>query len=232
MKRDNKKTNETTVRIPGTPASAIAFLRDWSTFNVDDASAEIDPVVAGVWKVTLPNDEDYEFAIVYLQGYREADGSIREDDDFEGQLRPVDPGQYVDPSQFPVFVYGSLLSGLGNHPFIVGGTFLSPAIVPGKFKMIDLGSFPAVFRDDDGCDIIGEVYQVDGATLRRLDRLESNGRFYTRELVECRYPASSIRGQKLSEGEGERVWVYLLNDPKTWDHTDAPRVANNNWRTK
>lgn len=49
--------------------------------NLENASAIPDPQVEGVWKVFTPNFEcDW---IVYLKGYKEPFGNIREHNDFE-----------------------------------------------------------------------------------------------------------------------------------------------------
>jgi len=72
-----------------------------------------------------------------------------------------------------VFVYGSLLSGLGNHGLLVESTKLGETKSPKLFSMVDLGWFPGVILNNDNpIEIKGEVYEVDENTLKRLDRLE------------------------------------------------------------
>ena len=71
-----------------------------------------------------------------------------------------------------VFVYGSLLSGMGNHRLLAESSFVGISHSPTGFGLIDLGYFPGAIRANDDKRIIGEVYEVDDVTLQRLDRLE------------------------------------------------------------
>ena len=71
-----------------------------------------------------------------------------------------------------VFVYGSLLSGMGNHRLLEESNFVGTSHSPTGFGLIDLGYFPGAIRANDDKRIIGEVYEVDDLTLQRLDRLE------------------------------------------------------------
>jgi hypothetical protein len=72
---------------PDTAKGAIAYLASDSTHDMTKAEAIADPQVEGVWKVMLPNDTEWEYAIVYLQGYREPLGRLRDCDDFESIYR-------------------------------------------------------------------------------------------------------------------------------------------------
>jgi len=72
-----------------------------------------------------------------------------------------------------VFVYGSLLSEMGNHSLLGNSEKLGDSKSPTGFKMVDLGYFPGVIKSEDGVGVVvGEVYEVDDDTMRRLDRLE------------------------------------------------------------
>lgn len=73
---------------------------------------------------------------------------------------------------YKVFVYGSLLSGMGNHALLKDATFIGKAKTKAHFKMLDLGWFPGVIEDRNGIEIHGEVYEVTEEQLHRLDRLE------------------------------------------------------------
>lgn len=86
-----------------------------------------------------------------------------------------------------IFVYGTLKSDHFRNPTYLGGEkFIGPATIEG-FDLFSIRSmFPAVVRPIDGPGVMvkGEVYEVGDRTLEALDRLESNGSMYTREIVE------------------------------------------------
>ncbi|MFP4144771.1 MAG: gamma-glutamylcyclotransferase family protein [Phycisphaeraceae bacterium] len=95
-----------------------------------------------------------------------------------------------------VFVYGSLMCGLGNAQLLSGPPRLSEArTAEAAYTMLDLGDFPAVIAG--GADrIVGELYEVDPPTLARLDGLEQHPDLYCRQRT-------------LLEG-GSKAWMYLL----------------------
>ena len=103
---------------------------------------------------------------------------------------------------YNVFVYGSLKRGFGNHGLLSQSEFLGEAeTCDSRFKMVSLGGFPGVY--DVGNDKIrGEIYSVDPYTLRNLDRLESEGSFYSRRTFSF----------KLSDGTTIDSFIYILLD--------------------
>ncbi len=113
-----------------------------------------------------------------------------------------------------VMVYGSLLSGFGNHRVLAqhGAELVGTAVTAdARFTMRSLGAFPAVCRG--GADAIrGEVYRVGVAALAALDRLEGHPDWYRRERV----PVELC-------GEVARPWVYLLD-------AVGPVVPHGDWR--
>ena len=114
-----------------------------------------------------------------------------------------------------VFVYGSLLSGLGNHEVMqrAEGYYLGKGKLRG-FTMHDLGAFPAIRPVPGLSPIIGELYEVDDEGLRRLDRLEGHPTFYRR------YQRTIV-----TDAGTARAWVYVLANP-----TDRPMVRSGDWR--
>jgi len=82
-----------------------------------------------------------------------------------------------------VFVYGSLKRGHRLAGHLAGSRFVGRARTVSGFRLFDLGWFPAMKRDDDGGQIEGELYEIDDATLARLDRVECEGRLYRREEI-------------------------------------------------
>ena len=120
-----------------------------------------------------------------------------------------------------VFTYGSLLTGLGNHRVISDQQFCGEGEALGSFEMRALGGFPGAYEAEGGQPLIGELYEVDDDGLARLDRLESNGRFYQRVRV-------TVRLQGLTADREREAWVYLLMRPS--EYQTAPLVSDNDWR--
>lgn len=85
--------------------------------------------------------------------------------------------------RFPVFVYGTLLKGCCNHGLLEGSFFLGEAEVKG-LAVYDLGAYPGA-RFEKGSTVLGEVYEVDAETLRRLNILEGKGSLYDLDRVTC-----------------------------------------------
>ena len=82
----------------------------------------------------------------------------------------------------PVFVYGTLRSGEVNHRLLDGLEPVAKARTEARFRLAHLGGFPAMVRGGR-TRVAGEVYEVDGPTLLRLDRLEGHPGFYRRRAV-------------------------------------------------
>ena len=115
-----------------------------------------------------------------------------------------------------VFVYGSLKNGYGNNRLLQSSEYCcSDMTSSADFKMISLCSFPGVIHSENGFHISGELYRVDDRTLQTLDRLESNGSFYKRELV------------KLKSFE-EDAWMYVLMDGRGFNHEDDRVMTDDN----
>lgn len=99
-----------------------------------------------------------------------------------------------------VFVYGSLKSQYWNNDIIARdeeNAFIGEATTKDScYIMTSLGAFPGVHKGGR-YNVRGELYLVNDITLARLDMLEGNGHFYTREQVAI-------------EGYDEPAWIYLL----------------------
>ena len=105
---------------------------------------------------------------------------------------------------FKVFVYGSLKKSKGNNDLLKDSEYLGEFITcDSNFHMFSFGCFPGVVKNNSEFvnSILGECYEVDCTTLQKLDYLEGNGSFYTRELVEI---------YSTNNGEGFKAWMYLL----------------------
>jgi len=101
---------------------------------------------------------------------------------YENWEIPTDDLDAVTPAyERLVAVYGSLLSGLGNHSVISAGRLVGHGRSVVSFEMASFGSFP-------GCRVVRrptrhagpirvEVYAVTADTLEGLDRLEGHPNF-------------------------------------------------------
>ena len=81
-----------------------------------------------------------------------------------------------------LFVYGSLLRGERNHSLLAGARFLRETATSTGFALVDLGDYPGMVKAARGA-VAGELYEVDGETLRALDELEGHPRLYWRTEI-------------------------------------------------
>jgi gamma-glutamylcyclotransferase (GGCT)/AIG2-like uncharacterized protein YtfP len=110
-----------------------------------------------------------------------------------------------------VFVYGTLRAGECHHRLLRGAKFVGHARTAPRFRMVDLGSFPAIVADGS-TPIEGELYDVDRARLARLDRLEGHPRFYTRTPI--------------SLEDGSEALAYLLRPTQV---VGRPLIPSGDW---
>ncbi|HEV8066486.1 MAG TPA: gamma-glutamylcyclotransferase family protein [Planctomycetaceae bacterium] len=88
-----------------------------------------------------------------------------------------------------LFVYGTLKRGQPRHRFLAGQTFVAHAVTRPLYRMFNVGEYPALVRHAEGRSIEGEVWEVDEACLRALDRVEGcDFGLYARLSVELSPP--------------------------------------------
>lgn len=107
----------------------------------------------------------------------------------------------------PVFVYGTLMSGMPNAHLIEGSPFAGSALVQG-YTLYDLGAFPAIVKSGESAwnddRVYGELRFVDADTLEALNHLEDEG---------CLYSATKVTASVgLNEIEA-LAYVYLHEVP-------------------
>jgi gamma-glutamylcyclotransferase (GGCT)/AIG2-like uncharacterized protein YtfP len=120
-----------------------------------------------------------------------------------------------------LFVYGTLKQGFGNHDFLENAKFLGAYDTSNaNYRMVSLGNFPGVIEldgQDEHCYILGELYEVDDATLAKIDMLEGNGHFYTRKVIDLSDTDDTIE-----------AWMYLLPQSYLdWKVFDWKVLGNN-----
>ena len=128
-----------------------------------------------------------------------------------------------------VFVYGSLMSGFGNHDIMAR----NGARLVGDYRfvgglMIDLGAFPAVITSQEGI-IHGELYEVPNASdgLRDLDMLEG---FNLERPDDGLYIRRNVEVRPEDSDEIVRAEIYIWNrHDEGLDYDDL--VQSGDWRT-
>jgi gamma-glutamylaminecyclotransferase len=71
-----------------------------------------------------------------------------------------------------VFVYGTLKRGGENHRLLAGQRFVGEARTEPAFRLYQLDGYPGMVAATGGLSITGELWEVDGPCLERLDELE------------------------------------------------------------
>ncbi len=129
-----------------------------------------------------------------------------------------------------LFTYGTLLPGEPRHSILVeaGAHRLGPATTDQGYALLDLGPFPALVKAKTG-QVVGELYQIDQATLNYLDRIEGHPHFYRREPVFLD-PASSrlVAGQIAISYFGHEA--VRRGDQRPGP--DLPIIASGDWRKR
>lgn len=132
----------------------------------------------------------------------------------------------------PVFVYGTLRTGLGNYQRILDGNTLheEPATLAGA-TMRDAGGCPFVSLDGTGT-VTGEVMYLDpetlAVTMSRLDRLESYfgpgnpKNMYDRVQVEV----------TLADGSIITAYTYVTGRSMRRWARDMPIIDSGDWKNR
>lgn len=102
-----------------------------------------------------------------------------------------------------IFVYGTLMRGDCRHGALAGQTFLGAVKTVPRYRMYDVGTYPALVESPDGLAIEGELWSVDDACLGRLDEVEG--------VAEGLYARRSIKLQAPFEGTAVQAYLFLKN---------------------
>jgi len=124
------------------------------------------------------------------------------------------PTWIPEPNLTRLFVYGTLRTGEPNHRLLEGAEHVGPARTEARFRMVDLGAYPAIVADG-ATSIEGELYDVDDSLLAQLDRFEGHPRFYARSAV-------AIEG-------GADAQAYLLRAAQV---VGRPLIPSGSWRDR
>ena len=113
-----------------------------------------------------------------------------------------------------VFVYGTLRSGEANNYLLRDLEPVATTRTEPRFRLAHLGGFPAMVSGGR-TRVTGELYEVDGPTLERLDRLEGHPRFYRRRPVRLE--------------DGETAIAYLLSPAQAAGY---PTIRSGDWMNR
>lgn len=111
-----------------------------------------------------------------------------------------------------VFVYGTLKTDGPNHYLLNGSDRIGIGETAERFEFLSNGFFPMILKpenDASGVHVSGEVYRVSPENLRRLDRLEANGRMYQREEIEI-----NLAGLKNTFTAWSYLWIMSTDGLK------------------
>jgi len=126
------------------------------------------------------------------------------------------------PRTFLVFVYGSLLKGLGNHRLLEnsGVKFVEETTVRAKLYTSHWAWPFMIFSLSNKDKLKGEVYEVDLATFRRLDMLEG--------YSPGRCDGLFIR-KNATTASGKTVWIYEGGPGLRFDRQNT-LIKSGDWR--
>jgi gamma-glutamylcyclotransferase (GGCT)/AIG2-like uncharacterized protein YtfP len=100
-----------------------------------------------------------------------------------------------------IFVYGTLMRGDCRHGALDGQKFLGEAKTVSRYRMYDVGTYPALVKSPGGLEIEGELWSVDDSCLARLDDVEG--------VPEGLYTRRPIRLQPPFEGVAAQAYFFL-----------------------
>ncbi|XP_072937633.1 putative gamma-glutamylcyclotransferase CG2811 isoform X2 [Epargyreus clarus] len=112
-----------------------------------------------------------------------------------------------------VFVYGTLKQHEPNHHWLTNpnhgvARFVAPGVTKTKYPLIIATRYNIpflLFSPGNGCNVKGEVYEVDDVMLSKLDILEDHPNYYIRTMDDI-----IIERNRSLEKEVVCCWVYFL----------------------
>lgn len=95
-----------------------------------------------------------------------------------------------------LFVYGTLMRGECRHGALAGQKFLGDAKTAPRYRLYDVGTYPALVKSPGGLAIEGELWSVDDACLARLDDVEGVPKgLYVRRPIKLQPPFEGTAAQ-------------------------------------
>ncbi len=82
-----------------------------------------------------------------------------------------------------LFVYGSLRKYLHNHYILKDSRYIGKFVSKEKYYMLSNNDlYPYLLLDPEGCNIIGEIYEISETVLKNIDKLEDCPNLYMRNI--------------------------------------------------
>lgn len=81
-----------------------------------------------------------------------------------------------------MFVYGTLMQGELHHTSIAHARFVRAAETLPEYELVQIDYYPAMLPGGPS-RIMGELYEIDDETLKRLDELEEVPHYYERRTI-------------------------------------------------
>lgn len=126
----------------------------------------------------------------------------------------------MDAASLPIktdvllFAYGSLMKGERQHGELAEGTCLGMARTRDRFRLVDLGLYPAMIDSPD-MQIDGELYTIPRKLLIRLDGVKELGRLFHRVTIALE--------------SGEEAETYMMHEAQV---RGRRRLRVPNWRAR
>ncbi len=107
-----------------------------------------------------------------------------------------------------LLVYGTLRSGMGNHPLMGGCSEVGVATIKARLHLA--GWLPMIFEGEG--KVVGEIYEIpDAETWRQLDSLEGHPNWYERREVDADLNGKTVK-----------VWAYFMTgDPREGTYVES-----------
>jgi gamma-glutamylcyclotransferase (GGCT)/AIG2-like uncharacterized protein YtfP len=130
----------------------------------------------------------------------------------------------TEEQYLPFFVYGTLMTGYGNHNRIVKGTTIYIREASTIGTLYSVGGFPGLIEGEN--DIEGQLLFIDpklyDRVLERMDRLEG---YYKERPKTSMYIRKKKNIMDNDSGSIIEAWVYYWNGTRS-----LPIVESGSWR--
>ena len=115
---------------------------------------------------------------------------------------------------FLVFACSTTMQGEEHHAILSSATLLGPVKTPPEYDLVDLGKSGSLVAGGR-CEVHGELYSVDAATLAALDVHEGHPILHTRATI------------TLADGREAQAWLLHFEQVR-----GRRRIRSGDWRQR